>query len=421
MRIEEIKVAFNQFLIKNTDFIQRKESMNEDMMKNFVDDALTDFLKQMQVTIILEQRMEIIRSIVSGAESYGPIRPFMEDPAVTEIMINGTGKIYVQKYGKIEKAEATFDSDHQVLHMIQKMLTSTGTNKRVDESSPYVDFSLEDGSRVNVIIPPLSQVGPVVTIRKFKDDITTVDDLLALGELDQSIAELLIAGMQGKLNLVFCGSTGSGKTTALNVFSRYIPEEERIITIEDTPELRLKQEHVVTLCTKDSNIEGKGEITMRQLFVNSLRMRPDRIIVGEVRSEEILDMVESISSGHSGSLSIVHSESSEDCLNRMITMMLMTGIRLSTEEIKRQIARAIDLIIHLELFSDGKRRITSVTEANYDEDKQKVVLRDIFRFVQKEKKESGEIIGEWKKDSTMPSFCYKFEKRNIKLPEGYFE
>jgi len=264
-------------------------------------------------------------------------------------------------------------------------------------------------------------VGPVVTIRKFKADISTVDDLINLKELNKNIATLLIAAMKAKLNVVFCGATGAGKTTALNVFSKHIPEEERIITIEDTPELRLNQEHVVSLSTKPANIEGKGEITMRELFINSLRMRPDRIIVGEVRSEEMLDLIQSISSGHSGALAIVHAETPEDCFNRMVTMMLMTGIRLSTEEIQKQIAKAIDIIVHVELFLDGKRRMAFVSDIFYDKNTSQVKLRDIFRFEQKSIDGDGDIVGDWVMDRMKPSFYSKFAKRGIKLPDEFFK
>jgi len=242
-----------------------------------------------------------------------------------------------------------------------------------------------------------------------------------LGMLDKRIATLLIAAMQAKLNVVFCGSTGAGKTTMLNVFSRHIPSEERIITIEDTPELRLLQQHVVTLASKPVNIEGKGEITMRELFVNSLRMRPDRIIIGEIRGTEMLDLVQSISSGHSGSLAIVHAETPEDCFNRMVTMMLMTGIRLSTQEIQKQVAKAIDIIVHAALFMDGKRRVTAVTDIMYDNNTGKVNLQDVFYFKQVGMDEKGQIIGEWVMNKKKPSFYEKFTKRLLKLPEGFFE
>ena len=420
MLSDEIKERLNRYLINDTEFLKVKDKIHEDQLRVFVDRAIIDFCREKDVEISVEDRITFIRHLVSAGASLGPLRPLMEDRSITEIMVNGYQKIYVQKDGRISLTDVKFDNNQQLLHTIQKLLAASGSNKRVDESSPYVDFSLTDGSRVNVILPPCSTIGPVMTIRKFKDDIESVDDLLALGMLDKQIAALLIAAMKAKLNVIFCGSTGAGKTTALNVFSRHIPSHERIVTIEDTPELILLQEHVVSLVSKPANIEGKGEITIGQLFVNSLRMRPDRVIIGEIRGQEILDFINSISSGHSGSLAIVHAETPEDCFNRMVTMMLMTGINLSTEEIRRQVARAIDIIVHIELYMDGKRRIGYVTDV-YDSDKTKQFeLRDIFHFEQTGTTEAGALKGHWVMHKSLPSFLHKFEKRRIALPEGFF-
>ena len=418
---EEIREKVYRYLIKETDFLHVKDTLTEEQLRAFVDRAIQDICRDQKILITIEQRATIIRDLVSAVVSLGPLRPLMEDKTITEIMVNGYNEIYIQRDGKITLTNVKFDNNRQLLHTIQKILAASGSNKRVDESSPYVDFSLPDGSRVNVILPPCSLVGPVVTIRKFNEEINTVEDLVKLKMLDQNIAALLIAGMKAKLNVVFCGSTGAGKTTALNVFSKHLPSDERIVTIEDTPELRLNQEHVVSLCTKPSNIEGKGEITIRELFVNSLRMRPDRIILGEVRGDEMLDLIQSITSGHSGSLAIIHAESSEDCFSRMVTMMLMTGIRLSTEEIKKQIAKAVDIVVHVELFIDGKRRVTTVTDVDYDDQKGQAILRNIFYFNQKVISEKGEVVGEWQMDKTRPSFYKKFAKRRVKLPDGFFE
>src|SRR3989338_1740008 len=364
---KDLRSQIHQYLIQKTDFLQVKDRLNEDQLRVFVDRAISELCRDLNIVLTTESRIALIRELVSAVMSLGPLRPLMEDKSISEVMINGANAVYIQKSGKIELTKIKFNDNQHLSHTVQKILAASGSNKRVDESSPFVDFSLPDGSRVNVILPPCSLIGPVVTIRKFSSEIATVDDLLKLQMLDKKIATLLIAAMKAKLNIVFCGSTGTGKTTALNVLSRHIPEEERIITIEDTPELRLMQKHVVTLQSKPANIEGRGVITIRDLFVNSLRMRPDRIIIGEVRGEEMLDLIQAISSGHSGSLAIVHSDSPEDCFSRMVTMTLMTGIRLSTEEIKRQIANAIDLIVYMELFQDGKRRITNITYIHYDE------------------------------------------------------
>lgn len=416
---DEIKSLIHNYLIRKTDFLKVKDSMKEDQLRLFVDNAITHLCREDNLELRMEDRLALIRELVSAVVSLGPLRPLIEDKEITEIMVNGPNQIYVQKQGQIILSDVKFSSVDHLTHTIQKILAASGTNKRVDESNPFVDFPLAGGSRVNVILPPCSLVGPVITIRKFAD-IATVDQLISLGTLNEDMATLLREGMKAKLNVIFCGATGSGKTTTLNVFSRHIPSHERIITIEDTPELRLMQEHVVTLMTKGPNVEGKGEITIRDLFINSLRMRPDRIIVGEIRSNEMLDLIESIESGHSGSLAIVHAESPEDCFSRMVTMMLMTGIRLDTDVIIKHVARSIDLIVHSALYSDGVRRISHITDVSWSEEKHNVVMRDVFRFEQKGVDASGRVQGRWMFDRRQPSFIEKFFNRNVKLPAGFF-
>ena len=305
----EIKARIHHYLISKTNFLQVKDTMQEDQLRAFVDNAINKLCQETKLTVTLEERLSILRELAASIVSLGPLRPFVEDPTVTEIMVNGAKSVYIQRAGKIEKTNVNFPDNANLMHTIQKILSASGSSRRVDESSPYVDFSMADGSRVNVILPPCSLIGPVMTIRKFSRDLTTIDDLMERKTLNKQMAAFLIAAIKAKLNIVFCGSTGSGKTTLLNVLSSHIPEHERIITIEDTSELRLMQEHVVSLQAKPANMEGKGEVTIRDLFVNSLRMRPDRIIIGEVRGHEILDLVQSIASGHSGSLAIVHADS----------------------------------------------------------------------------------------------------------------
>ena len=417
----EIRGKVQQYLLKKTDFLKVKDKLNEDQLRVFVDKAITDMCYEEELQFPTETRIGLIREMVSAVVSLGPIRALMEDKSVSEVMINGANKVYIQRKGKIELTDVKFTSNEQLLHTVQKLLSASGSSRRVDESSPYVDFSMTDGSRVNVIIQPCSLMGPVVTIRKFSSEINTIDDLSSRGMLNKDMATLLIASMKAKLNVVFCGATGTGKTTALNVLSRHIPEDERVVTIEDTPELRLLQEHVVTLQSKLANIEGRGAITIRDLFVNSLRMRPDRIIIGEVRGVEMLDLIQSISSGHAGSLAIVHADSPEDCFNRMVMMMLMSGIQLSTEEIRRQVARAIDLIVHIELFQDGIRRITYINDSYYDEKVQKVVLPEIFKFEVEKIDENGKTYGKWTFNRKKPSFFGDFSKRFVMLPQGFFE
>ncbi len=419
---EELKERLHRFLIARTDFLKVKDSMNEDQLRQFVDVAVTDLAREGQLAVTFEERARLIRELTAAAVSLGPIRPLVEDKDVTEIMINGPASIYIQKKGKITLTDIKYQNNAQLMHNVQKMLASSGSSRRVDESSPYVDFSMPDGSRINVIIPPCSLKGAVMTVRKFSRDITTVENLIEKKTVNRAMADFLIACIKAKLNIVFCGSTGSGKTTILNVLSAHIPEDERIITIEDTPELRLMQEHVVALQSKAPNVEGKGQVTIRDLFINSLRMRPDRIIVGEVRGEEILDMIQSISSGHSGTLAIVHADSPEECYNRMIAMMLMSGIRLTGEQIQKQVATSIDLIVYSELGVDGVRRVLNITDLKYDRESGKVTLEDIFTFKQEKIDEAtGKVHGDWVMARKLPSFAKKFVKRNVRLPEGFLQ
>lgn len=420
MDYSDLKQIVHQYLIKKTEFLKVKDKMNDDQLRVFVDKALTSMCADEHIDMPTSTRILLIRELVSAVVSLGPLRPLIEDKTITEIMINGPNALYIQREGKISLTDVKFASNEQLLHTIQKILAGSGSNRRVDESSPYVDFSLPDGSRVNVLLPPCSLVGPVVTIRKFAD-INTLDDLLSRGMLSKKMAVLLVNAMKAKLNVVFCGATGTGKTTTLNVLSRHLPDHERIVTIEDTPELRLMQKHVVSLQSKPANIEGKGAITIRDLFVNSLRMRPDRIIIGEIRSGEMLDLIESIASGHSGALAIVHAESPEDCVSRMVTMMLMTGIRLSTEVIIKQVVRSIDLIVHIELFEDGVRRITHITDTTFDENIKDAKLEHVFQFVQDKMDSDGKVSGHWEMSGHKPSFYNKFNKKNITFPEGFFE
>ncbi len=416
----EIKARIHHYLISKTDFLRLKDTMQEDQLSAFVDSAINKLCEETKLTVTLDERQSILRELAASIINLGPLRSFVEDPTINEIMVNGAKSVYIQRAGKIEKTNVTFPNNANLMYTIQKILSASSSSRRVDESSPYVDFSIADGSRVNVILPPCSLIGPVMTIRKFSRDLTTIDDLIERKTLNKQMAAFLIAAIKAKLNIVFCGSTGSGKTTLLNVLSSHIPEHERIITIEDTSELRLMQDHVVSLQAKAPNVEGKGEVSIRDLFVNSLRMRPDRIIIGEVRGHEILDLVQSIASGHSGSLAIVHADSPEECFNRMITMMLMSGIRLSGEQIQKQLAKSIDLIVYIELSMDGVRRIANITDLQSAKEGDIASLVDIFTFKQEKIDEQGKVVGDWVMNQQKPSFYNKFIKRNIQLPNGFF-
>lgn len=417
----EIKAQIHHYLIAKTNFLDVKDKLQGDQMRSFVDHAIDKLCQETKMTVSLEERLAIIRELAASLVSLGSLRPLVEDPAITEIMVNGAKSVYIQKGGRIEKSNVSFPDNGTLMHTIQKILAASSTSRRVDESSPYVDFSMADGSRVNVILPPCSMQGPIMTIRKFSRDLTTIESLLEKRTLNPKMAAFLISSIKAKLNVVFCGSTGSGKTTLLNVLSSHIPGHERIITIEDTSELHLMQDHVVALQAKPSNLEGKGEVSIRDLFVNSLRMRPDRIIIGEVRGHEILDLVQSIASGHSGSLAIVHADSPEECFNRMVTMMLMSGIRLSGEQIQKQLATSIDLIVYQELYLDGVRRIANITDLSCNKQTGITSLRDIFTFKQERIDETGQVIGDWIQSKEKPSSYDKFIKRNIQLPEGFFD
>ncbi|MFH1354970.1 MAG: CpaF family protein, partial [Candidatus Omnitrophota bacterium] len=350
------------------DFIARYSSIlfksagNKQEVAAVVRKILEGILNQPRSVLKEQDRENIINELVDEFSGLGPIEKLMMDPDVTEIMINGTHNVYVEKHGKKQLTEIRFDSDQQLMYVIQKILTPT--RRRVDESVPYTDICLPDGSRVNIIIPPLALDGPTITIRKFLKKIVKAEDLIELGTLDRKMADFLIACIKGKINIIFAGATGSGKTTTVGVLSSYIGNDERTITIEDTAELHLAQDHVVRLETKPPNIEGKGEITIRDLFRNTLRMRPQRIILGEIRSAEALDMLQAMCSGHNGALSVIHANTPVEVLHRLETMILMSGIPITLEAIHRQIASSLHLIIQQDQLSDGSRKITRITQIN---------------------------------------------------------
>jgi len=342
-----------------------------------------------------------------------PIRALMLDPEVTEIMINGAAQVYVERNGVMELCPVTFRDDEQVHHLIGALLQPTG--RAVSSASPFVDFRLPDGSRGNVIIPPLAINGPVVTVRKFTKQLTTVADLIRVGTLSKRMAHVLCAAVKGRANILFSGAAGTGKTTTLAIVSRYIPESERIITIEDTAELQLQQKHVVRLECRRANLEGKGGVTLSDLVRNSLRMRPTRIIVGEVRGDEAVDMLQAITSGHQGCLAVVHASSPVDAVSRLEMMSLSRGLLLPLWAIHRQIASAIDLIVQHDLLSDGARRITRMTElAGVENDH--VVLRDLFEYQRRGVNEAGREVGQWVCGGLKPRFLDKCEKLGFTIP-----
>ncbi|MDD3296908.1 MAG: CpaF family protein [Candidatus Omnitrophica bacterium] len=360
---------------------------------------------------------KVIRSLCADYTGLGPLQPLMEDEDITEIMINGPYKIYIEKNGKKSRSDIKFDSNDHLKYIIEKMISPTG--RRVDESYPYVDFALENGSRVNVILPPLSVGGATVTIRKFLRSIESVDDLVRLGTIDERMAEFFVACIKAKVNILFSGATGSGKTTTLEVLSSYIDPSERIITIEDALELTLRQDHVVSLLTRPPNIEGKGTVDPRDLFCNTLRMRPTRIILGEIRGEEAMDYLQALNSGHRGSLAVIHASNPSDTLTRLETTALYASLNLPTWAIREQIASGLDLIVQHEQLIDGTRKITYVTEVEALKDNQ-IILKDIFRYKIEEVTEDFVVKGKFKA-LAKPSFYPLFGRKGVKIKESIFK
>ena len=347
----------------------------------------------------------------------GPIETLRNDDSVTEIMVNGPKQVFVERLGKLELTDVKFHDRAHLMNIVERILTPLG--RRIDESSPLVDARLDDGSRVNIIIPPLSLVGPAITIRKFSKTPLTVENLISFGTMDEKMAVFLRACVKARINILVSGGTGSGKTTTLNVISSFIPEDERIVTIEDAAELRLQQTHVVTLESRPANIEGKGQITIRDLVRNALRMRPDRIIVGEVRSGEALDMLQAMNTGHDGSLTTAHANSPRDALSRLETMVLMSGLELPVRAIREQVSSAIDLIIQQSRIRDGSRKVTYITEVQHMEDNI-ITTQDIFRYEQTGFDDKGKAIGHFTPTGLQPSFMEKFELNGVELPDDFF-
>jgi pilus assembly protein CpaF len=373
-------------------------------------------LSEENIVLSRPERARLFEQISAEILGLGPIQPLLEDDSITEIMVNGGKNVYVERSGKIVRVPVTFESHAHVLRIIERIVAPLG--RRIDELSPYVDARLQDGSRVNAVIPPISLVGPVLTIRKFSKNPITVEQLVQFGTLTPESVEFLRGCVIGRVNLVISGGTGSGKTTLLNVLSGYIPVDERILTIENAAELQLRQEHVVTLESRPPNIEGKGEITIRQLVINALRMRPDRIIVGEIRDEAALDMLQAMNTGHEGSMTTLHSNSPRDTLARLETMVLMAGMDLPIRAVREQVSSAIELVVHQERMRDGTRKITNITEVTGMEG-DIITMTDLFVFEQVGM-EAGKVVGRLRPTGLRPKFMDKIEYAGIHLPASVF-
>ena len=385
-------------------------------LRAIIEEKFDAVLAEDHIVLSRLERQRLFEQIVAEILGYGPLEPLLRDDTITEIMVNGPKKVYIERNGKIERTNVVFEDNEHLMRIIERIVAPLG--RRVDESMPYVDARLPDGSRVNIVIPPISLIGPVVTIRKFYRTPLTVEDLIRLGSATPEVMEFLKACVQAKINIVVSGGTGSGKTTLLNILSGFIPEGERIITIENAAELQLRQEHVVTLETRPPNIEGKGEITMRDLVINALRMRPDRIIVGECRGGEAFDMLQAMNTGHEGSMTTIHANSPRDALARLENMVLMAGTDLPHRAIREQIAMAIDLIVQTARMRDGSRKIVSVTEVQGLEG-EVITTTELFKF-EHYGMEGGKIVGRLVPTGIRPRFIDRLEEAGIRLPPSIF-
>jgi pilus assembly protein CpaF len=415
-RIAEVQARIQAALVEGLGPKLYDATMSDDQLQALVQRRLRESLETEQVSLSSQEKAFIIQQIGDSVLGLGPLEPYVRDPSVTEIMVNNASTIYVERGGKLYWSGAKFLNEEQLRRTIDKIVARIG--RRVDEASPYVDARLPDGSRVNAIIPPLALDGPALTIRKFSADPFGADDLVSFGTMSGPTVEFLQACVKGRINILVSGGTGAGKTTTLNVLSSFLPEDERIITIEDAAELRLQQPHIVRLEARPPNIEGRGEVTIRDLVRNALRMRPDRIVVGEVRGGEALDMLQAMNTGHDGSISTIHANAPRDVLSRLETMTLMAGMDLGVRAIREQISSAINLILHQARLKDGTRRVTHVTEVVGMEG-DVVTLQDIFLFDFKAGvDEVGRSLGELRPTGLRPHFLEKLKDRGIVIPPG---
>ena len=413
--VVELRQRVQQRLINELD--PKLDLSNVARVRQQVEEIFNTILDSENIVLSRSERARLFESIAADILGFGPLQPLLNDPEISEIMVNGPKKVYVEKRGKIQLTDVTFVDEQHVLRVIDRIVAPLG--RRIDESSPMVDARLPDGSRVNAVIRPIALCGPTISIRKFRKEGITIDDLIRFGSLTHEMAEFLAACVRASLNIVVSGGTGSGKTTMLNVLSSFIPDDERIITVENAAELQLRQEHVVPLESRPPNVEGKGEISIRDLVINTLRMRPERIVVGECRGGEALEMLQAMNTGHDGSMTTLHANSPRDAIARIETMCLMAGMDLPVRAIREQIASAVNLIVQLARLKDGSRKVIYITEVQGMEG-DVVVLSDIFVFEQQGLDERGKIIGQLKPTGIRPRFIDRFEERNIYLPPNIF-
>ena len=410
-------VRLKKFLMENVSRAIEEEGVTAEQRDEFIKQRIEGIYNQANLKLPQDVRGLIFKEVMNELLGYGPIQPLLDDPDITEVMVNGPKSVYVEKKGQLTKSSVVFDDDNHVLQIIDRIILPLG--RRVDADSPTVDARLPDGSRVNAVIQPIAIDGPCITIRKFSKERLGIDALIDFGSITDKMAEFMRACVLAHLNIIISGGTGSGKTTLLNVLSSFIPENERIITIEDAAELQLQQDHVLRLETKPANVEGRGAVTIRELVRNSLRMRPDRIVVGECRGGEALDMLQAMNTGHDGSLTTVHSNSPRDAIARLETLVLMAGMDLPLKVVRQQIASAVDLIVQQSRLTDGSRKVTAVTEvAGMEGDI--VVLTDVFKFEQTNVTADGKVVGALKPTGIRPLFTPRLEAAGVKLGAEVF-
>jgi pilus assembly protein CpaF len=413
----ELKNRIHRHLIERID-LAKVDVLPRDVVEQQIREVVEDLLTDEETPLSRWERNQIILEVQHETFGLGPIEPLIRDSSVSDILVNGARDVFVERRGKLEQTSVIFRDDAHLLQIIERIVSQVG--RRVDESSPMVDARLPDGSRVNAIIPPLALDGPVLSIRRFAVDPYRMEDLLTFGTLTPALAEILSAAVRARLNILISGGTGGGKTTLLNVLSNAIPDSERIVTIEDSAELQLQQKHVVRLETRRPNIEGKGAVTQRDLVYNALRMRPDRIIVGEVRGAEVLDMLQAMNTGHDGSLSTVHSNSARDALSRLETMVMISGVAVPVTALREYISSALDMVIHVARLSDGGRKVVRVSEVVGMEEAV-ITTQDIFLFEQQGIDKEGRVIGFHRATGVRPKFTERLIRAGIELSPEVFD
>jgi pilus assembly protein CpaF len=413
--LQDLRLRIHRRLIDTLD-LTKLSNLEMERVRIEIRRILEDMVAVEAIPVSRADRDRLVMEVQHEVFGLGPLETLMKDPEISDILVNSSSRIFVERYGKLEKSDVRFRDDAHLMQIIERIVTRVG--RRVDESSPMVDARLADGSRVNAIIPPLALDGPVLSIRRFGAERLTVNDLIQFNSIPPQIAEVAAACVKSRLNMLVSGGTGAGKTTLLNCLSNFIPDNERIVTIEDSAELKLQQEHIVRLETRPANIEGQGAVSARDLVRNALRMRPDRIVIGEVRGGEALDMMQAMNTGHDGSISTIHANSARDALSRLETMMLMAGINLPERALREQVASALDIIVQLTRLSDGSRKVVEFAEVTGMEGST-ITTQTIFKFDQRGV-ENGKVIGEFVATGVMPSFMDRLERHGFRIPNTHF-